>query len=103
MQKYPVRANHRANLQPVPLAEICRRHFEGVAVEGEFVIAHWGAIERLSARVEDKALGIELRMNPKVEETVARETIRRYNDFLEDATGFNSKERAKRLRKSAGE
>ncbi len=40
-------------------------------------------------------------MNPKVPEEVARETIARYNRFLEEATGFSAKERAKRLRKSA--
>ncbi len=40
-------------------------------------------------------------MDPKVPEEVARETIRRYNAFLEDATGFTAKERAKRLKKSA--
>ncbi len=40
-------------------------------------------------------------MNPKVTEEVARETIARYNRFLEETTGYSSKERAKRLRKSA--
>ncbi len=42
-------------------------------------------------------------MDPKVPEEVARETIARYNRFLEDVTGYTSKERARRLRKeSAG-
>lgn len=103
MQRYPVRTTHRANLVLASLETVCRRHFDGVVREGESVVAQWGAIEKLTARGEGKELGIELKMNPKVEETVARETIRRYNDFLQDATGFNAKERAKRLRKSGGE
>ena len=103
MQRYPVRTSHRGNLVPASLETVCRRHFEEVTRDGETVVARWGAIERLGARADGKTLGVELTMNPKVDESVARETIRRYNEFLEDATGFNSKERAKRLRKSAGE
>jgi hypothetical protein len=103
MQEYPVRATHRKGLTPESLVAACGRHFEGAAIEGDAVVAHWGAIEKLSTRAAGKSLGVELKMNPKVEESVARETIRRYNDFLQDATGFNAKERAKRLRKSPGE
>jgi hypothetical protein len=103
MQEYPVRNTHRKGLTLPAIEDVARRHFDGVAREGEAVVAHWGAIERLSARPAGKALGIELVMNPKVESAVASETIRRYNLFLQDATGFNAKERAKRLKKSSGE
>jgi hypothetical protein len=40
-------------------------------------------------------------MNPKVPEEVARETIARYNRFLEETCGYSSKERAKRLKKAS--
>ena len=103
MQKYPVRTSHRAKLAAPALRDVAARHFEAAELDGDAVVARWGAIERIAAKAEGKELGIDLRMNPKVEESVAKETIRRYNDFLEEATGFNSKERAKRLRKSAGE
>lgn len=98
-----MRTDHRKGLTPESLEEVCRRHFDGVAREGDAVVAYWGAVERLSTRAVGKSLGVELVMNPKVDTSVAQETIRRYNAFLEDATGFNAKERAKRLRKSAGE
>jgi hypothetical protein len=101
VQKYPVRPSHRKNLEPNALAAIAREHFDGVATEGVSVTASWGAIGRLSARAEQRELAVELTMNPKVTETVAAETIARYNRFLEAATGFSSKERARRLRKSA--
>jgi hypothetical protein len=103
MQRYPVRATHRRNLTGAALEAICLAQFEGVVRDGESVTAHWGAIERLTVRAEGKELGVDLTMNPKVEETVAAATIQRYNAFLNDATGYSSKERAKRLRKSAGE
>ncbi len=103
MQRYPVRTSHRRNLEGAALETICRTHFEDVTRDGPTVTARWGAIDRLLARAEGKELGVELTMNPKVDEVIARETIQRYNTFLAEATGFTSKERAKRLRKSAGE
>ena len=101
MQKYPVRPTHRKNLDGGALVAIARNHFDDAVGEGTGATAHWGAIERLVARGENKELLIDLTMNPKVDERVAAETIARYNRFLEEATGYNSKERAKRLRKSA--
>jgi len=101
VQNYPVRASERANLNPQALERILRTHFDSATIEGEAVSATYGAIERLTARAQGRELGVELRMNPKVPDDVARETIARYNRFLEEATGYSAKERAKRLRKSA--
>jgi hypothetical protein len=103
VQRYPVRATHRKGLEPEALAGSMRAHFEDVTTDGTTVTARWGAIERLAARAEGRDLAIDLVMNPKVPEDVARETIGRYNRFLEAATGYSAKERARRLRKSAGE
>ncbi len=100
MQRYPVRPSHRKNLEPATLAPIARSHFESVEIAGDAVSASWGAIQRISVRGEKRELTVDLTMNPKVSETVAAETITRYNRFLEEATGYGSKERAKRLRKS---
>ncbi len=95
-----MRPSHRKNLEPLALAEIARTHFESVETNGESVTATWGAIERLSVRGDKRELVIDLTMNPKVPEGVAAETIARYNRFLEQATGYGAKERAKRLRKA---
>ena len=103
MQTYPVRTTHRKNLTLGAIGELARRHLGNVEVGPTEVHASFGAIERLVARPEGRGLALEVRTNPKVEEAVARETIARYNRFLEELTGFSAKERAKRLRKSAGE
>ena len=103
MQKYPVRTSHRKNLELSALGTILRSQFESVEVGPTEVVVTWGALERMAVRPEGRELAVDLTMNPKVEEAIARETIARYNRFLEAATGFNSKERARRLRKSAGE
>ena len=102
MQNYPVRASHRAALALPALETVLKAHFGTAAVEGDAVVSSFGAISRISARPAGRELSVDLTMNPKVPEEVAAETIRRYNEFLEAATGFSSKERAKRLRKSAG-
>ena len=101
VQNYPVRTRNRGNLAPEALEKLLRTHFESVTVDGVSVSASWGALERLTARAEGRELSVDVRMNPKVPDEVARETIARYNRFLEETTGFTSKERAKRLRKSA--
>ena len=103
MQNYPVRASHRANLSLPSLEALAKTHFDSGTTEGDRVVASYGAIGRISARANGRELSVEVTMSPNVPEEVARETIRRYNLFLESVTGYSSKERARRLRKSAGE
>lgn len=103
MTNYPVRNTHRAHLTPSELLPKARTAFENAEIEGELVAARFGAILRLTAQAEGKELKVDVTMDPKVPDTVAQETIKRYNQFLAEATGFSAKERAKRLRKAAGE
>ena len=102
MQSYPVRPSHRGNLNPSELERILRTHFDTAEVDRDAVSARYGAIARLVVRAKGRELEVDVTMNPKVPEDVARETIVRYNRFLEETTGYGSKERARRLRKSAG-
>ena len=100
MQRYPVRASHRARLTPARLEEVCRECFGSASNDGTAVTASFGALRQLKTTVEGKELGVEVTMDPKVDPSVAAETVRRYNRFLEESTGFSAKERAKRMRKS---
>jgi hypothetical protein len=101
MQNYPVRATHRKGLEPAHLGELLGMHFENSAVADGVASASFGAIVRIAVRPNGRELSVDVTMNPKVTEDVAAETVQRYNRFLEEATGYSSKERAKRLRKSA--
>ncbi len=103
MQTYPVRSSHRGNLTLPAIERIARQHFESVSADTTSVTASFGAIERLTVRPDGRQLQVEVRSNPKVGNDVAAATIARYNRFLEETTGYSSKERARRLRKSAGE
>jgi len=101
MQQYPVRATHRKGLDLASLGRLLANHFDGVTVSGEHVSGAFGAIARIVVAPAGRELAVEVTMNPKVSEAVAAETIQRYNRFLEEATGYSSKERARRLRKTA--
>jgi hypothetical protein len=103
VQNYPVRNTHRAHLAASDLLAHAQSSFGGAEIENGAVVAKFGAIQRLVAQADGKELRIEVTMDPKVPPEVAADTIKRYNQFLADATGFSSKERAKRLRKSAGD
>ncbi len=102
MQRYPVRVSHRANLQPEALERIARSAFDEATRDGERIRARYGALVSLTVEASGKELAVEVVMNPKVPNDVAAETVRRYNLFLEESTGYSAKERAKRVRKSAG-
>lgn len=101
MQRYPVRRDHVAHLTLNELVAHAKAAFGSAEQDGTFVSAKFGALEELRARSVGKELEVETRMNPKVPVEVAADTVRRYNQFLEAATGYTAKERAKRLRKSA--
>ncbi len=102
MQQYPVKSRNHPPLTPERIEAVSRELFEQVSRNGAQVQAAYGAIAQLRSWVEGKELAVDLTMNPKVEPTIQGETIRRYNRFLEELTGFSAKERAKRMRKSAG-
>jgi hypothetical protein len=101
MQNYPVRTTHRKGLEVANLGRVLSAHFEGVQVSGDRATGTFGAISRITVGANGRDLAVEVTMNPKVPADVAAETIQRYNRFLEEATGYSSKERARRLRKSA--
>lgn len=102
MQQYPVRVDHRRNLDLAAIAAIAKEQFDAVSVDDGEVRVSFGALERLAVKPAGREVTVEVRMNPKVPDEVARETIARYNAFLEGVTGYSAKERARRLRKSGG-
>ncbi|MFZ0698671.1 MAG: DUF5611 family protein [Thermoplasmata archaeon] len=102
MQRYPVRTSHRSQVTPEILQSKLTAEFGPAQIVDGVATVRYGALERIAVHAEGRELEVNVTMNPKVPEDVARETINRYNRFLEAATGYSSKERAKRLRKAAG-
>jgi hypothetical protein len=104
MQDYEVRRGHQTELEGGKLKLMMQEAFGNVAEEGAFLVSNYGALARLSVGWDGKySLKVETVMDPKVAPDVAQSTIKAYYAFLERATGFNAKERSKRLQKKAKE
>lgn len=101
MRDYELRRGHWKNIEGEKLLHLIQDVFEGGEPEGSGYVVTYGAIERLYAEYLDKTtVRVDTKMNPNVPPEVAEETRRKYYDFLELATGYNSKERQKRLKKA---
>jgi hypothetical protein len=98
---YSVRPAARAQLTLDRIAETCQAEFGVAERSSDAVTSRYGAIDSLVARPGKGEILVELRMNPKVPNEVAAETVRRYNRFLETLTGYTAKERAKKAQKAA--
>ena len=101
-----IKRGHYKNVEGEGLTELLDEHFSMKPEpddEGWYHI-NFGALKPLSVRILSKSeLEVLTTSNPDVEPEIASDTIRRYNRFLEAATGFNSKQRSKRLQKKAKE
>ena len=76
--------------------------FGNAEMEGDLVVTSFGALDRIEIKTVSKTLlDVCTKMRKDVTADVATETIKRYNQFLERATGFNAKERGKRAQKKA--
>ncbi len=106
MAKQDIKRGHYKNIEGERLRELMEEVFETEPeVDGEgWHRVHWGALQPLAVMVESKGeLVVEVESPPDVEPGTAAESIKRYNRFLEAATGFNAKQRSKRMQKKAKE
>lgn len=105
MQEYAIRRGHFSEIEGDKLESLVRDIFGSVTVDDDGSLeTRFGAIQSLKVQLKDKkTLIVDTVMNRDVDSETAKETIKRYNSFLKRATGFNSKERSKRLQKKAKE
>ncbi len=101
MQSYALKRGHFQNIEGLRLKDLMESSFGPVQEqEGKFV-ASYGAIERVAAWTDGKSLFLDSTMNPKVDNDTAVRTRQAWNAFLEKATGFDAKQRAKRAQTDA--
>jgi hypothetical protein len=99
---FDIKKGHYGELEGNGLLQIAETIFGKASLEGDLVVATFGAIERLEAKIVGKTvLSVVTKMRTDVSSEEANDTIKRFNTFLERATGFNSKERRTRLQKKA--
>ena len=102
MKEYDIKRGHFKNIEGEKLKELLVTTFGEVTIEDEKLRINYGALQPLTTWVKSKdVLCVDTQMDTNKSEDEINETIKRYNNFLENATGFTSKERVKRAKKKA--
>jgi len=102
--EYDIRKGHYPKIEGDGLKDVMGMTFGNVKVEGDKLVSSYGAITKVEVKVLSKtALDVVSESDKNAPLDVQGETLRRWNVFLEQATGFTSKERSKRLQKKAKE
>lgn len=99
---YDIKKGRFASLEGDGLRKMMERAFGSARMEGDVCVSSYGALTRIEVRVLSKtSLDIRTITDKDAAPDVAADTIRKWNEFLEEATGFTSKERRNRLQKKA--
>jgi hypothetical protein len=65
---------------------------------GKYILSY-GAFKSLGAWIDNKKLCVDSESNKGVSDEVVLDTNKRYRTFLDEATGYSSKERLKMAKK----
>src|SRR3989442_13398738 len=101
MRSYQLRRGWAKKLGGGNLRAIAAEAFGSAEERDGKVVTSFGACTGLTAWTDGTSLLVETEMNPGVPDDVAQKTISAFNRFLESATGYSSKERAKRAQQTA--
>ncbi|WP_456369572.1 DUF5611 family protein [Geoglobus sp.] len=97
MREYRFKRGYKAT--PERLEELMVKYFGSFEKDGDVYIVRYKAIEELRLWLDGKRLKAESRTNPNVDSETALETLRTYNRFLDELTGYTAKERKKHMMK----
>lgn len=103
MTEYPIKRGHGGKTEGDNLKKLLISIFGDVYESGEWYKVSYGAIKEMRVKKRKSMIVVEMDMNKSVEENVAVDTIKKYNKFLEIATGYTAKERKSKLQKMAKE
>ncbi len=103
MRDYPVKRTVKKNLKENGLKNIMEKYFEGVKEEGELISASYGAMKKIAAKFDGKNLWVETDTDASASDDLVLKTVKVYNAFLQEATGYTAKERKKLANKAAKE
>lgn len=97
MREYKFKRGYEASEER--LEEFIKKFFESYRKEGNIYIVSFKAIKVMKLWIEDKKLYVETETDPNVPDDIAIQTIKTYNKFLEELTGYTAKERARMMKK----
>ncbi len=95
MREYSVKKNHP--IDEKKLEKLMMDEFGNVKKEGDYYISSFGSLDIIKVKLEKKKIYVETKSNEMKE--MYMETISKYNNFIEKATGYSAAERKKMLTK----
>jgi hypothetical protein len=109
MQTYPVKPGHVAKVDLPMVFDAC---FDAHTMDGDWLCGRYGSMPQIKVRydgkkafvvdtVTDKGLALKVAAGDKEALQMATETQRRWNEFLESATGYDAKMRKKKMEEAA--
>jgi hypothetical protein len=101
MRSYNIKRGHFRNIEGEKLFELVRESFGSADKKDDRISANFEAIEKLDVWTDGKLLFVDTSMNTTVDEETAVKTRKRFYEFLEKATGFTAKQRAKKAQQEA--
>ena len=101
MQSYAIKRGHFKNIEGVRLKDVLETSFGPTQDENGRFVCSYGALEKIVAWTDGKSLFVDTTANPKVDDETAVRTRQAWNAFMERATGFDAKQRAKRAQDAA--
>ena len=98
IQIYKLKRGFKPEIERI--REVMEMNFPGqVTQENEKLTASYGAIQQMEVWIDDKKLHLETESNHNVTDEEIIETNKRFRKFLDDATGYSSKQRSKMAKK----
>ncbi|MCL4357162.1 MAG: DUF5611 family protein [Candidatus Thermoplasmatota archaeon] len=95
MREYPVRKGLKTDTEPV--LSLCLKYSKDSRIEGNSVVLTLPGLKTVKVICGMKNLQLETESDPSYGNP--QESIKVYNEFITELTGFDSKERKKRLSK----
>ncbi len=100
MREYPIKRGHYKHIEGNKLRRIMEEIFGHVEEEDGHYITSYGSLRKIEVWVKDKTtLVVRTEAKENYDKQEALETLRKYNRFLDLATGYTAKQRAAKLKK----
>jgi hypothetical protein len=101
MEKLDIKKGLYSKIEGGKLGTIMEDIFGNVRTEDDWFISEYGAMQPLKVKIlSKKEMALEI-TTVKIPDDQVMDTMRKRNQFLEEVTGFNSKQRLKRLKEKA--
>ncbi len=100
--QFDIKRGHGGALEGDGLKKLMEERLGPVTVEGDKLVTSFGATIRFEAQLLSKtSMDVTTQSDKNATPEAMMESNKKYNAFMEAATGFTAKERSKRLQKKA--